>query len=64
MSKPAFQFFFVGEPQYTTDASRSIVASLLRSYRRHPTRYDLRRIGPHHYTVQRWNSTAIAAARD
>ena len=58
--KPRFQFYFADEPQFASYEKRGIIAHMLKSYRAHPERYILRRVGLHHFTVQYRGSDAIA----
>lgn len=49
--KPQFAFYFEDEPQYRAVDQRAYTASLLRSYRKRPHQFVLRRAGLHHYRV-------------
>ena len=59
-AKPHFTFYFADEPQFATSSARYVTAYLLRSYRRHPERYELRRLGLHHYSVRCIGADATA----
>jgi hypothetical protein len=60
MAKPIFNFYFADEPQYAVVESREWIANALRSYRKHANRYELHKLGTHHYSVQVRGSNAIA----
>jgi hypothetical protein len=59
MTKPVFNFYFADEPQFATIANRAWLANALRAYRKHSTRYQLKRLGLHRYTVQCGMSVAV-----
>lgn len=50
--KPQFVFYFADEPHFASAEPRYHVAHLLRSYRAHPERYELRRESAHRYSVR------------
>ena len=50
--KPCFQFYFQDEPQYAGRETRARIAHLLLSYRHHPERYEVRKLGLHRYAVK------------
>jgi hypothetical protein len=60
--KPQFTFYFVDEPQFASREARHVTANQLWCYRKHPERYELKRLGLHRYQVRinPWikNSTA------
>jgi hypothetical protein len=50
--KPEFTFHFDDQPQFKVSDRRYKTASMLRSYRKHPERYQIKRAGLHSYQVQ------------
>jgi hypothetical protein len=50
--KPRFQFYFQDEPQFAGYEKRARIAHLLRSYRNHPERYEIKKLGLHRYAVK------------
>lgn len=58
--KPRFQFYFAHEPHRATYENRTILAWRLKSYRRQPENYTVRKVGLHSYLV-RLNRTDLVA---
>jgi hypothetical protein len=56
--KPQFQFYFDDAPQYRAIDSREYTANMLRAYRAHRDRYELNRVGMHHYQVMHGTTLA------
>jgi hypothetical protein len=57
--KPVFNFYFADEPQRAVVADRAWLANALRAYRKHPGRYDLKRLGLHWYTVTHGSAIGV-----
>jgi hypothetical protein len=60
--KPILQFYFADEPQFAVNCDRAWLANALRAYRKHPKRYQLKRLGLHWYTVRCGDSVAVISA--
>ena len=61
MTKPNFTFHFQDEPQFRANSPRQTLANNFRSYRKHPDKYAVKRIGLHRYTVQMWHRNSPIA---
>ena len=58
--KPTFVFYFEDEPQYAARDTRGRLAHMLKTYRAHPERYSVAKIGLHAYRVTMRGSSASA----
>lgn len=58
--KPRFQFWFADEPQFAGYDKRGRFAALLLSYRAHPERYRIQKLGVHDYAIYLRGSDVVA----
>lgn len=58
--KRRFRFYFQDQPQFAGYEKRARIAHLLKSYRAHPERYVVRKVGLHQYSVLAKGSDAVA----
>jgi hypothetical protein len=59
-NKPRFQFWFADEPQFAVYELRGRIAHMLKCYRAHPERYQVRKLATHDYAIQVRGADAAA----
>lgn len=58
--KPRFQFWFEDEPQFACHELRGRIAHMLKCYRAHPERYQVRKLATHDYAITMRGSGTVA----